>query len=365
MTSKLETSLQRDIDQIRSKVIEMGNMAEQALEAGLEAIRNNNRQQAYSVVLRDRYIDEMERELDKLCQEFLVRQQPAGAHLRFVYAVIKINNELERIGDYAESIARHFLNLSGIEPQPSYDNIINIANHSIPMVRNALQSFVNEDAKLAKQTMKLEGKVDDIRTEIHDSLVTMREKDKLPLEALAPLMIITSRFERAADQACNICEEVLFMTTGKNIKHKDGGTFRVLFVDEHDACRGQIAEGIGNALGQDRFSFSSAGISPHPVDEKTIKFMQDKGIDISDQESKYVNQILNLENYELIITLCKEVEAAFPGPSKTVYIPWQVDDPSKLKGSKEEVETAYLKTYEYLDKNIRDLVEAILGNESK
>ncbi|MGD8917131.1 MAG: PhoU domain-containing protein, partial [Syntrophobacterales bacterium] len=109
MSSRLEESLQRDIDQIRSKVIKMGTLAEGALRASLHALTQSDRQLAYSVILRDRYIDELEMELDRLCQEFLVRQQPAAGNLRFVYAVIKINNELERIGDYAESIARHFL----------------------------------------------------------------------------------------------------------------------------------------------------------------------------------------------------------------------------------------------------------------
>lgn len=369
MPSQLEETLQHDIDRIRDKVIEMGELAESALRTSLQAITERNRKLAYSVILRDGYIDELEKEIDRLCQEFLVRQLPAGGHLRFVYAVIKINNELERIGDYAESIARQFSAVSSLEPQPSYDKFLEIANLSISMLRNAVQSFVEQNVELATATMKMEKmdkQADSIRYRIHDDLVRLRDAGKLPSEALPPLMIIASRFERVADQACNICEEVLFMCTGKYIKHEGKEIFRILFIDERDSCRAQMAEGIGNSLGLQRFRFNSAGISPRPVDAKTVKFMVDKGIDISRQTSKYLNQIPNLEHYDVIISLCKEAEAAFPPPpTKTVSIRWNIEDPSKVEGSKKEIQTAYEKAFQYLDTRIRDLIHAVLGDEPK
>ncbi|MFQ5752871.1 MAG: phosphate signaling complex protein PhoU, partial [bacterium] len=317
MRSQLEESLQRDIDTIQNKVLEMGELVESALRSSLQALIEKNRQLAYSVILRDGYIDALEKEIDRLCQAFLVRQLPAGGQLRFVYAVIKINNELERIGDYAESIARQFSAVSALEPQPSYEKFQEIATLSISMLRNAVQSFVDQNAELATATMKMEKmdkQADSIRYSIHDDLVRLRDAGKLPSEALPPLMIIASRYERVADQACNICEEVLFMCTGKDIKHEGKEIFRILFIDERNSCRAQIAEGIGNSLNLERFLFNSAGISPLPVDAKTVKFMADKGIDISNQSSKYLNQIPNLEHYQVIISLCKEAEAAFPPP---------------------------------------------------
>ncbi|MCG8608387.1 phosphate signaling complex protein PhoU [bacterium] len=366
MQSLLEERLQKDIDQIRDKVIDMGEMAEQGLKMSLRALTEKNRQLAYSVILRDRNIDEAEKELDRLCQEFLVRQQPAGGHLRFVYAVIKINNELERVGDYAESIARQYLTVGSIEAGEFYDRIKEIANQSIPMLRNALKSFLDKDAQLAKQTMKMEKKADEIRYQIHEDLVKLRDDGTIASEALPPLMIIASRFERVADQAQNICEEVLFMCTGENIKHEGQDVTRVLFVDEGDACRGQMAEGIGNSLGLDRFMFSSAGIAPRPIDPRTVAFMRDKGIDISNQKSQYLNEILNLGSYEVIVSLCREAEQAFPPPpTKTVSISWSIEDPSKLNGPEEKILAAYEKTYNYINEHIRDLVEAILGDDIK
>lgn len=364
MSSRFEERLTRDIDRIRSTVIKMGTLAEGALRASLHVLTEADRQLAYSVILRDRYIDELEKEIDRLCQEFLIRQHPAAGHLRFVYAVIKINNELERLGDYAESITRHFLALSPIDPQPSYHTIEEIAQKSIPMLRNALHAFSDQDPKLAEQTMKMEDSVDEIRWRITDELAQLYEARKLPSEAFQSLMIIANRFERVADRACNICEEVLYMCTGEDMKHKGKEVFRVLFVDEHDACRGQIAKGIGNALHLDRFSFYSAGITPEAVDSRTIQFMAEKGVDISKEKSKYLSQVLDLENYQIYVGLCKEAEEAFPPPpTKMIDVHWEIENPSKLKGSEEEIRAAYEKTYSILDSHIRDLVEAVIGKD--
>ena len=111
----LEANLQRDIDVIRSKVRKMAELAESALNDGLRALFDSDGQLAYSVILRDQQIDEYEKEIDRLCLEFMVRQQPAAGPLRFVYATIKINQELERVGDYAESIARQGLLINSLK----------------------------------------------------------------------------------------------------------------------------------------------------------------------------------------------------------------------------------------------------------
>jgi phosphate transport system protein len=368
MPIHLEESLQRGIELIRKKVLEMSGLAEQALKRSLDALIENKRQLAYSVILRDLYIDEAEKELDRLCLEFLVRQQPAAGHLRFVYAAIKINNELERIGDYAESVARQFLTISAIEAHPPYTKFIEIANLAIPMLHNAIKAFVDRNVDLARETMELEEKVDQIRNDIHQELVEWREQGKLPLEALAPLMIIASRFERVADQSCNICEEVLYMCTGEYIKHKGTEVFRILFVDDDNACTSQIAEGIANAMGQSKFVFSSAGIHPTAVDQRAVSFMAEKGIDISHHAAKSLASILHLEHYQVVVALTKQAQQAFPdAPTKTVSIFWEVKDPSRARGTSKEKEgqNAYENAFQFLDTHIRDLIEAVLGNEKQ
>jgi len=361
----LEKSLQRDIDLIRGKITEMSARDEQALKTAVRALQEQNRQLAYVVILRDQHIDELEKEVDRLCLEFLIRQQPVAGHLRFVYAAIKINAELERIGDYAESIARQVIKLGSVELPVSPDRFVEIANFSVPMLHNATQAFVKQDAELARSTMVVEDQVDVLRNKLNADLLTHLQQGKLPLEALTPLMTIARRLERVSDQAKNICEETLYMCTGEYSKHKGTEVMRILFVSERNSCRSQMAEAIGNSLDEPRLLFSSAGINPKAVDPATVRFLAEKGLDASRANSKSIAQIPNLEHYHVIIALDKAAQKAFPTPpTKTVTLDWNVVDPSAVQGSPEAIRIAYETTCEHIQTHIKELTEAILGSNN-
>lgn len=359
----LEQTLQRDIDRIRGKVLEMAGRAERALQDGLQALLTRNRQQAYTIILRDQFIDELEKEIDQLCLEFLVRQQPVAGHLRFVYATIKINAEVERIGDYAESIARQVLKISALEPPPSFESFVEIANLSIPMLRDAVRSFVDQDAGLARATMFVEEKVNALRDRINAELWYAEKTGQIKLEALAPLTMIARRYERVSDQAKNICEEVLFMCTGEYSKHTGADVFRILFLDDHNSCASQMAEALGNSLRRLRLFFSSAGLDSRPVDPRTVQFLAGKGLDMSGHTSKSVQEISNLDQYQVVVAFSSEVRQAFKPPkTKTVILDWPATDPSLAQGTDEQVQSAYEETFQYLRAQIRDLADAIVGN---
>src|SRR5688572_14349075 len=131
----------------------MGGLCGTALEGCLAALADSNRQLAYSVIIRDQRIDELEKEIDRLCLEFIVRQQPVAGTLRFVYAIIKINSELERVGDYAESMARQILQLAAMDVMVPMDRFREIAGIAIPMFHGAVESFLAQDVALARTTM--------------------------------------------------------------------------------------------------------------------------------------------------------------------------------------------------------------------
>ena len=359
----LEESLQRGIDSIRGKVVEMADLSERALKASLQALTEQNRQLAYSVILRDQYIDELETELDRLCLEFMVRQQPVASHLRFVFATIKINKGLERVGDYAETIARQVLAVTALKPQPSYARFIELANLSVHMLHDAVQAFVNQDADLARRTMEIEARADTLRNIISAELAELRTTHRLQGTAFEPLISIARRFERVTDQAQNICEEVLYMCTGEFVKHKGAEAFRLLLIDERNACLSQMAEGIGTALGTPRFVFSSAGTAPQPVDKRAVDFMASKGIDLSRQSTKSLEQVPYWEHYQVMIALDNAGRRALPGPhTKTVCLVWPVTDPAKVEGPAEAVQATFESAYQALDVQIRELVQAILGD---
>ena len=358
-----EATLQRDIDRIRGKVREMAALAVLSLNGGMAALVQKSRQLAYSVILRDQRIDEMEKEIDRLCLEFMVRQQPVAGTLRFAYAAIKINSELERVGDYAESMARQVLSLEGLDFAVPHQRLDEMARHAIPMLHDAVEAFVTQDTALAKRTMEAEEIIDRLRHAINAELVQLRQEQKIPLEALAPLMTIVNRLERVGDQAKSICQEVLYMCTGEYLKHSGSDVFRVLFVDEHNSCRSQMAEAIGNSLGQPKFVFSSAGLDRRPIDQTTVNFLSGKGIDLTRHTSKALDQIPHLDQYQILVALAKEAQQIFPPPpTKAVCLDWSLLDPSTVHGTAEQVRAAYEETYEFLHGHIHDLVEAILGD---
>lgn len=353
------------MDIIRAKVTEMSALTEQALTKCVEALRERNRQIAYAVILRDLYVDELEKEIDRLCLEFLVRQQPVAGLLRFAYATIKINAELEGVGDCAEGIARQILKLNDKAIPVPLERFVEMANLTIPMLRDATHAFLNQDAELAKKTIEIEDAVDVLKSKLNTDLVHLYREHKLPFDALNPLTTIARRFERVSDLARNICMEVLYMCTGEYAKHPGSEVLRMLFVDEHNACRSIMAEAIAHAMNLPRFEFASAGLDPRPIEPATVEFMKDKGMDVTRMVPKALNQIPHLDHYHVIVGLDERVKRVFPQrPRKGVYLDWSVKDPSKVTGQPADGRAAHEETYRVIQSNLRDLVEAILGNQN-
>jgi phosphate transport system protein len=356
--------LQHDIDLIRAKLLEMLALDERALSRACQAFLKRDRQLAYSVILRDQDVDALDSALDQLCLEFIVRHQPAGGHLRFVYAASKIVNLLERCGDYAESIARQVLLLSSLTYEVPIEKFNEIANLAIPMLHNAVHAFVNRNVDLARNTMASEPRVNQIRDSITSELVDLREQGRLPLEALPALITVARRFERVSDQATNISEQALYFATGQYFRHRIREGFSVLFVDQNNSCLSRIAQVVATNYGAKRFTFDSAGLTAGVVDPQTVRFLAEKGADVSRQPSKSVDQVDTRAEVQVVIALCKEAERAFPQkPSKTLGLQWLVPDPSQARGSAAEVHAEYERTYQTLTNHVRDLVQAILGDD--
>jgi protein-tyrosine-phosphatase len=229
------------------------------------------------------------------------------------------------------------------------------------MFHDAIESFILESADLAKKTIQIEENVDRLREICIKSLLEVTKNQEVPLA----LLNIIRRFERVADQARNICMEVLYLTTGEYAKHPGAEAFRVLFVDEHNSLRSKIAEAVANKLNQPRFIFSSAGIDPKPVDPRTIAFMKSKGYDISNTTPRSVAQIPNLDSYNVIIAFSSEAKQIFPRePRKTIYLDWEVEAPSFTRDDTETVEKKHENVFQFVSKHITNLVNAVIGQKT-
>lgn len=359
-----EAVLQHDIDLIRAKLLEMLALDERALTRAAQAFLKRDRQLAYSVILRDQDVDALDAALDKLCLEFIVRHQPAASHLRFVYSASKIVNLLERCGDYAESIARQVLLLSSLNYEFPTERFAEIATLAIPMLHNAVHAFVDRNVDLARSVMASEPRVNQLRDALTSELVDWREQGRLTGEALPSLITVARRFERVSDQATNISEQALYFATGEYIRHRVREGFRVLFVDQNNGCLSRIAQVAATNFGAKRFTFDSAGLTAGVVEPQTIRFLARKGTDVSHQPSKSVDQVQDMVEVQVVIALSKEAERAFPPkPSKTLGLQWLVPDPSQARGSAAEIDAEYERAWQSLTNHVRDLVQAILGDD--
>ena len=362
MASHYEESLERDVSRIRGKISEMAKLAEDALLAGVSAFESRDRQKAYAIILRDRRIDELEKEVDRLCLEFLIRQQPVAKHLRFAYITIKVNLELERIGDYAESVARQVIKLTNQSVIVPLERFQQLAAIAIPMLRDTVKAFITGDVLLARDVMSREAETDALRSQINADIFQLVQDGKLPREAANPLQTIARRFERVADQATNIAEEVIYMVTGEDPKHHGGDTWRMVFIDEHNHCRSQLAEAIAHHLDQPRFVFASAGLDPHPVDSATLAFLKSKGLTPPNPQSKSVDQLPNLDAAQIIVALDPAAKRTFPKPTKAICLDWSLPDPSAAPDAASK-QAAFEQAYTFLTEQISDLCEGVLGDK--
>ncbi len=364
MPSQLEASLQHDMNLIRQAVREMADQCSRALRGAVDALVHGQRQSAYLVILRDQRIDDLEQQLDRLALEFLVRQQPAAGHLRFAYAALKISTELERIGDHAEGVARRVLKLLESHPHIAAEPFGEMGEAALAMLTDAIRAFIEGDAELARETMHAERAIDKMRQRIDQDLMTRQTAGEFGLEVYALLTTVSRRLERVADEIRNMCAETLYMCTGDFAKHKSPEAFRILFVDQHNHCRSQMAEAIATTMAHPRLIFSSAGLDPSPIDPRLPEFLAQKDLDIIAHRPKSLDQIPNLEVYHAVVSFDTDVYCSLRfRRTPTVVFDWHVEDPSALPGTLEDNRQAYEEAFSSIRSHLQDLVEAIVRQD--
>ena len=231
------------------------------------------------------------------------------------------------------------------------------------MLHSAIEAFLTQDAALARRAMEVEELIDRLRHQLNADLVGLQQQGKIPLQALSPLMTIVNRFERVGDQAKSICQEVLYMCTGEYHKHSGSDIYRLLFVDEHNSCRSQMAEAIGNSLGQPKFVFASAGLDA-TVDRSGHRDL------LEGTGPGHLAPDLQGTGPDSAPRPLPDHRGPRPGGA-TGFPPAAhegglpglgVRDPSTVSGTPAEMRAAYQETYDFLAAHVQDLVEAVLGD---
>lgn len=210
---------QRELDQLKKRILALGAMAEERVHMAVKAMENRNSELAEKIIQTDYEIDEAEMDIEEECLKILALHQPVAVDLRFLSAVIKINNDLERIGDEAVNIAERVQIISKREKLDVPFDFSLMAEKTEEMLRTSLDAVVNLDLDLAVKVIVSDDEVDAFENEAYDVIKKAIETHPDRVGYLINLFLVSRHLERIADHAQNIAEEVVYMIEGEIVRH--------------------------------------------------------------------------------------------------------------------------------------------------
>ena len=214
------TRFHQGLEELKHKLLAMGGMAEQAVDTAIESFRRRDLKLCHAVFEGEKAINAIEREIDELALDLLAMQQPMAVDLRFITAVMKINADLERVGDQAVNIAERVVNIIQLPPAELPVDVPRMAATVAGMVRRALESFLEEKAELAEAVLKMDDIVDRMDDEFYAVLVNKMHKEPEVTDLALDVLLISRNLERVADHATNIAEDVVYLVEGEIVRHR-------------------------------------------------------------------------------------------------------------------------------------------------
>lgn len=211
--------MRREIERLKKQLLEIGTLVEEAVVAAIVAVEKKDMESAQKVIGQDERIDRGEIEVEEECLKILALYQPVAVDLRFIVAVLKINNDLERIGDLAVNIAERAELLASRDAVPIEIDFHNMAHKALAMLKDSLDALVNIDAKLAYKVLGSDEEMDNLNRQNYDKVMDAIDHDRHQAKALIHYLSISRFLERLADHATNIAEDVIYLATGEIVRH--------------------------------------------------------------------------------------------------------------------------------------------------
>ena len=210
----------QDIEDLRNNVLSMGGMVEAQLSRAIAALVSGDSELGLEVAHDDYKVNDLEVSIDEECGRILATRQPAASDLRLIVAIIKTITDLERIGDEAEKIGFLASKLAGMDrPTDSYRELKNLGNHVAHMVRDAMNAFARLDVEEALQTVREDERVDEEYEAITRQCITFMMEDPRSIKRVMNVTWAARSLERIGDHAKNICEYIIYMVHGRDVRH--------------------------------------------------------------------------------------------------------------------------------------------------
>ena len=203
------------LTEIQKDVLVMGGMASKALLLSIEVLKNKDVELAQELIADDQKINDKRFEIEEKCIQLIATQQPIANDLRIIVAVLNIITEMERIGDYAEGIAKITVMIGDEPPLKPLVDIPRMAEQTVDMLRRSLEAFISQDAEAAMKISAEDDVVDNLYDQIFRELITYMMEDPKTITRATRLIWVAHDLERSADRVTNICERVVFIVTGK------------------------------------------------------------------------------------------------------------------------------------------------------
>lgn len=211
---------QKEVESLKKSLLNLGAIVEEQIQKAILSLSKRDSQLAESVINKDREIDLIEIDVEEECLKILALYQPVAKDLRFVIAALKMNIDLERIGDLAANIASRSLYLSKREKIDLIEDLIFISGKAQIMVKKSLDSLINLDVHTAIEVLKADDEVDDLTKDMLNKIISAIENDPSRTRDYFGVQSISKNLERMADAATNIAEDVVYLCTGEIIRHK-------------------------------------------------------------------------------------------------------------------------------------------------
>jgi phosphate transport system protein len=208
-----------ELDELQKRLLEMAGLVESAIHQSIDALVQRDEQTAKEVLWKEALINQKDIEIDEFATRLLALYQPMARDMRFLTAVIKMNGDLERMGDLAVNITQRALSLMHDAPVKPLVDIPRMASLAEGMVSNSLDALVQRDEALARRVLLSDDEVDRLRDAAYKELVAFMQEERTTIPRAVDLMFIAHNLERIADHATNIAEDVLFLMKGIDVRH--------------------------------------------------------------------------------------------------------------------------------------------------